>query len=285
MDYRPLQLDLSNLDSVRAAAATLNSWTDVPAVDILINTAGVMGIQQRTLTKEGVELHLATNHLGHWLFTCLVAPKLIRAAETTTSPNNKGAARIVNVSSRSPRVSTMRWSDMAFDVKNRDLPAAEQPDYQFLAAWGFPDAADAAYVPVDAYGRSKVANILFGIGANARLFEKHGVLSVGVHPGVISTELGRNFPRETLDRIEAMVQRGVFKYKTLGAGAATSLVAALDPRLAEGVGEAKDGSENWGAYMEDCQPCGEARPLAVSSSEAERLWEFSERVTGERFSW
>lgn len=281
VEYCPFQVDLSSQDSVRAAAAKLLSWENVPAVDILINTAGVMGIQERTLTKEGIEMHLATNHIGHWLFTCLIMPKLIKAAKS----NPKGATRIVNVSSRSPTVSTMRWSDMTFEVKNKDLPEAEQPNYQYLSAWGFPDAKERAYIPVDGYGRSKVANILFGIGANKRLFEKYGILSVGLHPGVIVTELARNFPEETLKQIEAMAKKGVISYKTLGAGASTSLVAALDPKLAEGVGEAKDGSENWGAYMEDCQPSGRAHPLAVSSSEAEKLWEFSEKVTGSSFSW
>lgn len=281
MEYRPLQVDLSSQESVRAAAATVMSWTDVLAVDILINTAGVMAIQERTLTKEGIEMHLATNHLGHWLFTCLIAPKLIKAAES--SP--RGATRVVNVSSRSPTVSAMRWSDMAFEVTNKDLPEAEQPEYQYLSAWGVTDARDKAYIPVDGYHRSKVANILFGIGANRRLFGKHGVLSVGVHPGVIPTELGRNFPPETLEQIKDMAQKGFMSYKTLGAGGSTSLVAALDPKLAEGVGETRNGSENWGAYMEDCQPSGKARPLAVSSSEAEKLWEFSEKAVGESFSW
>jgi len=281
VDYRHLQVDLSSQDSVRAAAANLMSWADVPAVDILINTAGVMGIQERTLTKEGIEMHLATNHLGHWLFTCLIAPKLIKAAES----NPKGATRIVNVSSRSPTISAMRWSDMTFEVKNKDLPETEQPNYQYMDAWGYTDAKNRAYVPVDGYHRSKVANILFGIGANRRLFEKHGILSVGLHPGVIATELARNFPEETLKQINVMAQRGFMSYKTLGAGASTSLVAALDPKLAEGVGESKDGRENWGAYMEDCQPSGKANPLAVSSSEAERLWDFSEKSVGQSFSW
>jgi NAD(P)-dependent dehydrogenase (short-subunit alcohol dehydrogenase family) len=281
VDYRPLQIDLSSQDSVRAAAARLNSWTDVPTVDILINTAGVMGMQERTLTKEGVEMHLATNHLGHWLFTCLIAPKLIKAAES--SP--KGATRIVNVSSGSPTISTMRWSDMAFDVKNKDLPEAEQPNYEFLSMWGYEDPQVRAYIPFDGYNRSKVANILFGIGANKRLFEKHGILSVGVHPGVIRTELSRNLSDDMLEQIQTLVQGGRVTYKTLGAGSSTSLVAALDPKLAERVGETKDGSENWGAFMQDCQPNGGAQVLAVSSSEAEKLWEWSEKATGESFSW
>lgn len=48
-----------------------------------------------------------------------------------------------------------------------------------------------------------------------------------------------------------MIESGSSVRKTLGAGASTSLTAALDPKLAQGVGEAKDGKENWGAYLVD----------------------------------
>lgn len=281
VDYRTLQMDLSHQISVRTAAAEFNSWTDVPKVDILINTAGVMGIQERTLTEEGIEMHLATNHVGHFLFTSLIMAKLIKASEG----QEKGATRIVNVSARSATVSAMRWSDMTFDIKNVDLPDAEQPNYEYMDGWGYTDARNRAYIPVDGYHRSKVANVLFGIGANKRLFERYGILSVGLHPGVIATELDRNFPEKTIEQIKLMALHGFMSYKTLGAGAATSLVAALDPKLAENVGETKGGLANWGAYMEDCQISGKALPLAVSNSEAERLWEFSEISVGQKFSW
>ena len=82
-----------------------------------------------------------------------------------------------------------------------------------------------------------------------------------------------------------MRQKGVFTPKTLGAGASTSLVAALDPKLAIGVGETKNGSENWGAFLNDCQISGRARPSAVSSRDADRLWEMSEKLLGEQFQW
>lgn len=259
----------------------LLSLDSIPKIDILINSAGVMGIQERTLTQEGIEMHFATNHLGHWLFTCLIMPKLIACAKGEP----KGAVRIVNVSSLSPTVSGMRWSDMAFEKKNMDLPEAEQPVYKWFENWGYKDVQHMSYVPLDGYNRSKVANLLFAIGANQRLFEKHGILSLAVHPGVIFTELGRNFSEDTMASIQKMLQDGVFTPKSLGAGAATSLVAALDPALAKGVGETKNGSENWGTYIDDCQITGKAHPLAVSGSEAERLWQLSEKLTGKKFAW
>ena len=82
-----------------------------------------------------------------------------------------------------------------------------------------------------------------------------------------------------------MKEKGVFTLKTLGAGASTSLVAALDPKLAVRVGETHNSSENWGAFLDDCQINGKARPESVSSNDAEKLWALSEQLTGEHFDW
>ncbi|KAI0180808.1 putative short-chain dehydrogenase [Hypoxylon sp. FL1284] len=279
VDYRGLSLDLSKQKAVRAAAAELLSWADVPAVDILVNSAGIMNIPERTIGEDGIEITFATNHVGHFLFTCLIMPKLIAAAER----NPKGATRVVNVSSGSPTVAQMRWSDPNFERASRDLPEEERPNYVFTEAWGFKDPANMSYIPIEAYNQSKVANVLFGIGLTRRLYEKHGILSVGLHPGVIATELGRVTQPETLEAIKKITEEGLFKYKSFGAGGATTVVAALDPKL--GAPETKDGKENHGAYFWDCQICDNAVPKAVSSSEAEKLWARSEELVNEKFSW
>ncbi|KAF4989494.1 hypothetical protein FGRMN_9074 [Fusarium graminum] len=282
VNYRFLEVDLSSQDSVRNAAQEVLSWSDIPTIDLVINSAGVMCVPARTLSKDGIEMHLATNHMGHWVLTCLIMPKLIKAAEGKP----KGSVRVINVTSASPMMSNMRWSDMNFDKKNADLPKEEQPMYDVFKMWGYSNGEEVAYLPLDGYNRSKVANVLFGIGANKRLFAKHGILSVAVHPGVIwGTELVRDFSQETLDAASKLVADGLYTCKSLSAGASTSLTAALDPKLAVGVGEAYKGSENYGSYLADCQVCTAATPLAVSSSEAERLWEYSEEVTGLKLSW
>ncbi|KAL2812553.1 NAD(P)-binding protein [Aspergillus cavernicola] len=280
VNYRGLTVDLSIQQSVRDAAAEVMSWTDVPTINIVVNSAGIMGIQERTLSKDGIELHFATNHLGHWLLACLIMPKLIKATES----NPKGATRIVNVSAASPQVSGMRWSDINFEKKNKDLPKDEQPDYEWFAMCGCPDIEDVSFVPLDGYNRSKVANVLFGIAANRRLYGKYGILTLSLHPGIIETELGRNMSLKDLEAF-AELRKSVFKPRTLGAGASTSLVAALDPKLAQGVGESRKDSENWGSYLDNCQISGRAHPLAVSSKEAERLWDVSEKLVGQAFAW
>jgi NAD(P)-dependent dehydrogenase (short-subunit alcohol dehydrogenase family) len=279
VDYRPLQVDLSSQQSVRKAAAEVLSWSDVPTVNIVVNSAGVMFVPKRTLSEDGIEMHFATNHIGHFLLTSLIMPKLIKAAES--SP--KGATRIVNVTSGSPMWCSMRWSDINFDKKNRDLPEADQPSYELLRMWAVPEPENQSYIPFEGYNQSKVANLLFAIGANKRLYEKYGILSFAVHPGVIKTELARSATEEVFAAVKKMMEQGVFTYISQAAGASTSLVAALDPKL--GPGEPRDGKENYGTFLSNCQINPKAAALAESNSEAEKLWKLSEKLVKEDFSW
>jgi NAD(P)-dependent dehydrogenase (short-subunit alcohol dehydrogenase family) len=279
--YRPLILDLISQAAVRSAASELLSWPDVPTIDIVVNSAGIMNIPERTLNADGIEITFATNHVGHFLLTCLIMPKLISAAEG--SP--KGATRVVNVTSLSPTWAGMRWSDINFDRPNNTLPQAEQPPYAIHRAWGAVDPETKSYLPLEGYNQSKVANVLFGIALTSRLYEKYGIVSIAVHPGIISTQLGRYASPETAAAVVEMREKGVFSYQSLGSGAATSLVAATDPKLGlERSGE-KDGHASHGAYLIDCQISDRADARAVSSSEAERLWKLSEDLVKEKFSW
>ncbi|MBE3050246.1 SDR family NAD(P)-dependent oxidoreductase [Candidatus Bathyarchaeota archaeon] len=281
VDYRILEIELGSQKAVRAAAAEFLSWIDIPELDILINSAGVGCLPERIINEDGIEMHLAINHVGHWLFTNLVLPKLIKSSEK--SP--KGATRIVNVTSGSPTVSSMRWSDMNFEKKNKDLPAEEQPNYDFFhKVWRYGDVENKTYVPVDGYNRSKVANVLFGIGANKRWFDKYGIVTLAVHPGVIKTELVRSMAPETLEVVKEVYMGGMVTVKNLGAGSSTTLVGALDPKLGNGVGETANGSENYGAFLVDCQVSEKAHPLAVSSGEAEKLWKLSEELVKQEFA-
>ncbi|OTA60264.1 putative short-chain dehydrogenase [Hypoxylon sp. EC38] len=280
VDYRPLTLDLSSQRNIRAAAAELLSWSDVPKVDIIVNNAAVMNLPERTINEDGLEMQFATNHVGHFLFTCLIMPKLIKAAES----NPKGDTRIINVTSLSPTMArNIRWSDITFEKKNKDLPEDEQPNYAMHKAWGAIDPEEKSYLPLEGYNQSKVANVLFSIALNKRLYDKHGILSLACHPGIIETELSRDASPATMEAINRMREQAAFKFKTLGAGAATSLVAALDPKL--GLPEARDGKENHGVYFIDCQISDKATAWATSSEGAERLWKMTEDLVKEKFQW
>lgn len=80
------ELNLSSLKSVRDCAKKLNQSEN--KIDLLINNAGIMACPE-TRTEDGYELQFQTNHLGHFLLTMLLLPKII----------NSVPARIVNVSS------------------------------------------------------------------------------------------------------------------------------------------------------------------------------------------
>ena len=102
---RLLQLDLGSLRAVREAAATVNSWEDVPAIDVLVNNAGIMAVEYG-LSMDGVEQQFATNHLGHFLLTNLIMEKLLKAE----------GPRVVSVSSDGHRFGGVRFDDLGFDV-------------------------------------------------------------------------------------------------------------------------------------------------------------------------
>lgn len=101
-----VELHNDSLASAREAASTVLSWADVPAIDVLVNNAGIMATEYK-LTADGFESQFATNHLGHFLFTNLIMEKLLAAA----------APRVVNVSSDGHRMSHIRFDDYNFDVR------------------------------------------------------------------------------------------------------------------------------------------------------------------------
>jgi NAD(P)-dependent dehydrogenase (short-subunit alcohol dehydrogenase family) len=270
---RYLQLDLSSQKSVRAAAQEVLSYSDVPQIDILINNAGVMNIPDRTLSEDGIEMQFATNHIGHFLFTNLILSKVI----ASSSGSAKGMTRIVNVSSRGVRFSPVRFSDLNFTKPIDQLPESERPDLAVLKGSFFDLDMSEEYQGMVAYGQSKTANVLFSLSLTERLYEQYGILSFGLHPGGILTELSRYSDPATmeaaLDRYRAM---GMV-FKSLAQGAATTLVAALDPELGPAN---KDGK---GIYMEDCH-VAEISHWATDPVAAEKLWTASEELVGEKFS-
>lgn len=149
-----VHLDLADLASVRACAEELLA-RDLP-IHGLINNAGLVAPGQ---TKDGFELTFGTNHLGHYLFTRLLLPRLEQA----------GHARIVNIA-----------SDSHFSAKGIDWDAQQKPTRSVTA--------------LPEYAVSKLANVLF-TQELARRLEGTGVTAYAVHPGVVATDVWRRIPR------------------------------------------------------------------------------------------
>lgn len=169
---RSLELDLSSQAQVRKAAAEVLSWSE--PIDVLVNNAAVMATPYGK-TADGLELQFGTNHIGHFLFTNLIMPKLL---ESTKGP------RVINISSAGHRFSDIRWDDIGFQVSCLICLSRSIAEYKHAYQDG------KAYHKWRAYGQSKTANILFSVELAQRLGSK-GLKSFSVHPGGIATNLGR----------------------------------------------------------------------------------------------
>jgi NAD(P)-dependent dehydrogenase (short-subunit alcohol dehydrogenase family) len=143
-----VQLDLASLDSVRKFAAKI--LEEEPRIDILINNAGVVNTAY-TKSTDGFELTFAINHLGHFLLTNLLLDRIKEAP----------SARIINVSSSAHHRAQMDFNDLN---------------------------SERSYGPVKAYGRSKLANILFTRKLTKEL-QGTGVTVNALHPGAIYTNI------------------------------------------------------------------------------------------------
>ena len=234
------ELELGSLASIRAFARRVLARHE--RLHILVNNAGVMACPY-TKTADGFEMQFGTNHLGHFLMTCLLAPALRAGAPS----------RIISVSSRGHHLSPVVFDDLHFERRPYD---------KWLS-----------------YGQAKTANVLFAVALEHRL-GAHGVHANALHPGAIMTELGRYLQREDI-RLMLARNQGM-QFKSVEAGAATSVFTATAPELAgrgglyledchvASVNEAPDALDGVKSY-------------ALDPQNAERLWAVSEQLVGERF--
>ena len=218
------RLDLADLTSVRAFVEQFGA----EPLDLLINNAGVMATPLGT-TVQGIETQVGTNHVGHFVLTTGLLPALAKAP----------GARVVTVSS-------------ALHKRGRGARLLEtlQSDPRFERR---------AYVPFDAYGDAKLANVLF---AKALARRAPGLLSFSLHPGVIPTNLTRSlgFSGAVFRALGAPFMKSVEQ------GAATTIYAASAPELTGASG----------AYLSDCAIAEPSRE-AADAELGEQLWAATER--------
>ena len=226
-------LDLGSLDSIRNAADEILGRND--HLDLLINNAGVMYTEWQT-TSDGFEFQMGVNHLGHFALTITLLDRLMATA----------GSRVVNVSS------------LAHKAKSKlDLATMMSGEN---------------YDRVAAYGRSKLANLLFTYELERRLAVAGSTTSALVaHPGISKTELGRNAPRS----VQFMERFGGLILQSAERGALPQLRAATDPTATGGQYYGPSG------FME-----GRGHPVVVTSSPRSHdqdlqraLWDESERLT------
>ncbi|KAI2620059.1 NAD(P)-binding protein [Hypoxylon sp. NC1633] len=250
-----VEADLASLKSVRKAARVILDDAEIPKIDVVINNAAVMATPFQ-LTEDKIELQLQANHLGHFVLTNTIMPKILAAGP---------GARLVNVSSSGHRYTGVRFED---------------PNY----------TEPGSYSEFGSYGQSKSANILYAVGLNKRLAPR-GIRAYAVHPGSISTNLQVHLNSGEQDKVTAMIDEVARKVyggksideirlsdpvKTLQQGCGTTIRAALDPTLVR----------EEGVFLMDTHITTDpnmVKPWATDAELAEKLWALSEQLVGEKF--
>ncbi|KAF7358059.1 Short-chain dehydrogenase/reductase family protein [Mycena venus] len=243
---RTVKLDLSSLSSVRAAAEEVNAYPE--PLHVLINNAATAAMIFK-LSPDNLEMGMATNHIGPFLLTNLLVPKLLASSTEGCIP------RVVFVSSTAH---------------------AGQPQLDVTA---LANSDPAKHIPMLAYRHSKAANILTAIELSKRSNGK--VKAYSLHPGVIFTNgLKAKENRRGLIAAGILTNEGLPNteklrgWKTLAQGAATTIAAAFDPRL-----EASPG-----AYLCDGMEANDkVAPHASDPGTAAALWAATEEIVGEKF--
>ena len=221
-----MPLDLADFASIRAFAAQLLDTHD--RLDVLVNNAGGI-LSTRLETAQGFELTFGANHLGHFLLTELLLDRL-----KATAPS-----RVVTVSSFGHRfaVTGLSFGDL-------------QSEHHY---WS-----------MDAYGKSKLANILF-TRELARRLAGTGVTANCLHPGVVRTGFGSPDDTTGLERV-AMALSRPFSVSP-ARGSRTTVYLASSPEVADRTG---------GYYVRS--KLHRPSRAAGDPEAARRLWEVSEQL-------
>jgi len=202
-----------------------------------------------TRTREGFERQFGVNHVAHFVLSSLLLPAMVKSSTRACN------SRIIFLASSSHRISPVLWDDPNFDV------------------------APSAYDPFVAYGQSKTANI-WTANYIDRVFGARGVHALAVHPGAVFSGLfGFTDPALVAEWANDPVLAK--NAQTPEQGAAT-VVWAVVGNVWEGKG---------GKYLANCRvapPTDDytsilssgVAPWAYDTQSEDRLWMFSEDLTG-----
>ncbi len=220
-----LLADLSSQAQIRRIAKEFYERYD--HLDVLVNNAGGAFLS-RQLTVDGIEMTFALNHLAYFLLTLLLLEGL------QSSPS----ARVINVSSGSHYGKHLNFDDLQFKH---------------------------FYNPVAAYGRSKLANILFTYELSRRFADSRFTANA-LTPGMVATDIWKKLNRWLTPFIYPVIMR---LGQTPLEGAQTSIYLATSPQV-EGVS---------GKYFADKHPINSS-PESYELTTAERLWQASLDMVG-----
>ncbi|MFD0337170.1 oxidoreductase [Streptomyces sp. NPDC127117] len=239
-DLEVRHLDLASLASVQAFAKELTA--EHPAIDLLINNAGVLNLGAARTTADGFELHMGTNMLGHFALTGLLLDPLGHA----------DAPRVINISSITHKKAHLDFDDLM---------------------------SHHAYDANHAYNRSKLASTVFGLELDRRLRDTGSpVRSVLAHPGMSRSNLNPRALRERSLFQQLMAQAILWVLQAPSEqGALPQLYAATAPEVRGGQFFGPSGlKEMRGRDVKEVQPGAEA----THPETGHRLWTEAEQLTG-----
>jgi NAD(P)-dependent dehydrogenase (short-subunit alcohol dehydrogenase family) len=236
-------LDLASLKSVRTFSEKFHAVCE--RLDLLINNAGLMAIPLGR-TAEGFEMQFGVNHLGHFALSAQLWQLL------TQTPGS----RIVQVSSLAHKFGRIRFEDLHWIKKYRK--------------W-------------DAYGMSKLANLLFIRELSVRIGRSNSeVIAAAAHPGYANTELqakgarmkGKKMGADLFNLVNRLAAQPANK------GALPTLYAATAEDVVQGALYGPRGFMRLWGWPEVDQPSEKHMDDGV----AEKLWRVSESLTGADFT-
>ena len=199
-----MELDLANLKSIRAFVTKFNEQHG--KLDVLLNNAGIICPYRKT--KDGFEMQIGTNHLGHFALTGLLLHLL---------KNTKGS-RVVNVSSLGHKFGKIDFENFMFEK--------------------------GGYTIMKAYGNTKLSNLLFTYELQRR-FEEFNVncVAVAAHPGLSKSNLAKYVTKKLQYKI-GMAISSIISQSTL-MGALPEIMASVDPLVKGGEYFGPGGFKEW----------------------------------------
>lgn len=199
-----MQLNLASQKSVRLFAEEFK--TNYVRLDLLVANAGIMAAPY-TVTEDGFESQLGTNHLGHFSLVGLLIDLLLKTP----------GSRIVSISSIAHRAGKIDFDNLMFENGRN------------YSRWR-------------AYGCSKLANLLFAYELQRRLAAAGaGTISVAAHPGIANTNLMRYLTGKR--SMELLVKLGGLTMQNAAMGAFSAIRAAVDPNVRGGDYYGPDGGQ------------------------------------------
>ncbi|KAJ4391070.1 hypothetical protein N0V93_004684 [Gnomoniopsis smithogilvyi] len=233
-NIKPLAMDLSSLESIKAAARTFVAASK--RLDVLMLNAGCMAAPT-ALTADGYELQFGTNHVGHALFTKLLAPVLDKTASEPSAD-----VRVVVLSSAA----------VAFTPAGGILFDTLKTTQESIGTW-------------DRYGQSKLANALYA----RQLAQHHPQWTVtAIHPGVVQTNL-QHYAVERHWFMAPIMSVVTMFLTTVEDGAQNQLWAATAPK--------KDITSGGLYYPVGDLTGGRRGLYSTDDVLAKRLWEWTEQ--------